>query len=270
MSNIRRYKSRNTGRRGAQGQSAFGGIMEAMRSMDPKKRIMTIIAAVFVVVILLLVIVLAATKPEDSGLKKPEEGTLVPVETGGASTTPDASPSHSVSPSDEPSPSPTATPDTSKTLKAGAEGDDVKSLNERLASLGYLAEDKVSDKFSADTKKAVQAFQKANGLTSDGICGSKTLEAIYGDDAIKAKTQSGDGSGEYKTLKLKDRSDDVKKMQTRLKELGYNVSQATGYFGTETEKAVKDFQTKNSLTADGIAGEGTQKLLFSDSAKKAK
>ena len=35
-----------------------------------------------------------------------------------------------------------------------------------------------------------------------------------------------------------------------------------GIFGTTTENAVKDFQSKNALTADGIVGNGTWKKLF--------
>ena len=37
---------------------------------------------------------------------------------------------------------------------------------------------------------------------------------------------------------------------------------ADGIFGTLTEQAVKEFQTQNGLTADGIVGDKTWKLLF--------
>jgi peptidoglycan hydrolase-like protein with peptidoglycan-binding domain len=42
-----------------------------------------------------------------------------------------------------------------------------------------------------------------------------------------------------------------------------------GKFGNGTEAAVKSFQKTNGLTADGIAGETTQKLLYSGKAKAA-
>ena len=70
-------------------------------------------------------------------------------------------------------------------------------------------------------------------------------------------------------LKLGDTSEDVKKMQEKLIELNYNVSQATGYFGTETEAAVKAFQKNNGLEDDGIAGKGTLAKLYSGDAVAA-
>lgn len=69
-------------------------------------------------------------------------------------------------------------------------------------------------------------------------------------------------------LKLKDENAEVTKVQERLEELGY-LDKVTGYYGTDTESAVKKFQQKNDLDADGIVGSGTKKVLFSEDAKKA-
>ncbi|MEG0630050.1 MAG: peptidoglycan-binding domain-containing protein [Christensenellaceae bacterium] len=69
-------------------------------------------------------------------------------------------------------------------------------------------------------------------------------------------------------LKLKSEGDKVTKVQERLEKLGY-LDTVTGYFGTDTEKAVKEFQAKNDLTVDGKVGSGTMDALMSDSAKKA-
>lgn len=61
----------------------------------------------------------------------------------------------------------------------------------------------------------------------------------------------------------------VRELQKRLNELGYlKESCITGYFGELTEKAVMTFQTVNSLTADGLAGQATRKKLASGSAKE--
>jgi len=54
----------------------------------------------------------------------------------------------------------------------------------------------------------------------------------------------------------------VKQLQQYLKNLGYYTGSVDGSFGSATTQAVKDFQTANSLTADGIAGEKTQDVLF--------
>ena len=49
----------------------------------------------------------------------------------------------------------------------------------------------------------------------------------------------------------------VRKIQTKLKEWGYYDGGVDGVFGSATEKAVKFFQEKNGLTADGKAGQAT-------------
>lgn len=59
-------------------------------------------------------------------------------------------------------------------------------------------------------------------------------------------------------LKVGSTGDDVKKLQTKL---GVN---ADGIFGEGTEKLVKEWQTKNKLTSDGIVGDDTWKLMFGE------
>lgn len=55
--------------------------------------------------------------------------------------------------------------------------DAVKSLQQMLTDLGYL-NDKVDGKFGKKTQAAVKAFQKAHGLTADGIAWPQTLSAL--------------------------------------------------------------------------------------------
>lgn len=66
-----------------------------------------------------------------------------------------------------------------------------------------------------------------------------------------------------KTLKLGITDAEVKILQDILRAKGLypaNV-QSTGYFGSITEKGVKSFQLKNSLTVDGVVGPVTRELL---------
>lgn len=59
------------------------------------------------------------------------------------------------------------------------------------------------------------------------------------------------------------RTGDVKTIQSILKATGnYPLSRQTGYFGTTTEKAVKNFQEKNGLTVDGLVGRETKHTLI--------
>lgn len=49
----------------------------------------------------------------------------------------------------------------------------------------------------------------------------------------------------------------VKKIQQRLSDWGYYSGAADGIYGSRTEEAVKQFQKKNGLTPDGVAGPAT-------------
>jgi cell wall-associated NlpC family hydrolase len=68
------------------------------------------------------------------------------------------------------------------------------------------------------------------------------------------------------TLKQGITHDDVKQLQTILKEKGYfKEQQTTTYFGPVTKKAVMDFQKANGLVVDGIVGKQTYKKLLEKS-----
>ena len=58
------------------------------------------------------------------------------------------------------------------------------------------------------------------------------------------------------------RSEDVRRMQEALIQLGYLGGVPDGVFGTHTELAVKKFQKENSLKADGVAGAKTLALIY--------
>ncbi len=53
----------------------------------------------------------------------------------------------------------------------------------------------------------------------------------------------------------------VKTIQQKLKNWGYYKGSVDGIFGKQTKEAVKYFQRKNGLTADGIVGNKTLKAL---------
>ena len=63
------------------------------------------------------------------------------------------------------------------------------------------------------------------------------------------------------TLRYGDSGDDVKTLQKRLKQWGYYTGTVDGVFGPKTLTAVKLFQKKNGLAADGIVGSGTLAAL---------
>lgn len=119
-------------------------------------------------------------------------------------------------------------------LKKGLKGAPVKRLQEKL---GIDAD----GDFGSGTEKAVKEFQKANGLSVDGIAGPDTFTAM--------------GLHELVLLRVGSRGDAVKKMQ---EELGIG---ADGKFGNGTKKAVMEFQKSAGLVADGMAGPATLAMM---------
>lgn len=65
----------------------------------------------------------------------------------------------------------------------------------------------------------------------------------------------------YQTLRQGAKGNFVYLLQFILSQFGYNLS-IDGIFGANTLSAVQDFQTKNSLTADGIVGPRTWQYLL--------
>lgn len=69
----------------------------------------------------------------------------------------------------------------------------------------------------------------------------------------------------YQVMREGDEDEYVLALQKKLYELGYLTVKPTGYYGSATVEAVKKFQQKKGLTADGIAGIATQKALYGSS-----
>ena len=144
-------------------------------------------------------------------------------------------------------------------LRMGDSGSAVKDLQTKLKKLGYYS-GTVDSTFGSGTYAAVRAFQKKYNLTADGVAGSETLKKL--DSAYKnADSDKDDGS-----LRKGATGSAVKNLQTKLKKLGFYNASIDGDYGDTTVAAVKAFQKKYNLTADGVAGSETLKKL--DSAYK--
>ncbi len=64
-------------------------------------------------------------------------------------------------------------------------------------------------------------------------------------------------------LRNGSKGDSVRALQVLLNGFGYSCGSADGVFGKNTESAVKKFQTKNKLSADGVVGAQTWAALLS-------
>lgn len=74
---------------------------------------------------------------------------------------------------------------------------------------------------------------------------------------VMASTSPSMGLAEAAVLKNGSRGTDVKNVQTRLKSWGYYKGAVDGIYGSQTISAVKLFQKRNGLVADGIVGAKT-------------
>lgn len=64
------------------------------------------------------------------------------------------------------------------TMKSGCTGEKVRQLQEKLAYLHYLADDKVDGVYGSGTAEAVKALQSASGLRATGIANMATQAAL--------------------------------------------------------------------------------------------
>ena len=169
-----------------------------------------------------------------------------------------------------------------RTLRKGYTGADVIAVQQKLKELGFYS-GSVDGVYGTGSIAAVKKFQQQNGLTADGLVGSRTYAALLsassgsssdssssGSSSGTSDSSSGSSGQTYAegTLSYGSSGTEVKKMQQALKALGYNVS-ADGSYGALTQMAVTQFQKRNGLTADGVAGSATLKLLYSGNAKEA-
>ena len=135
-------------------------------------------------------------------------------------------------------------------FKRGAKGDDVSALQQKLKALGYLT-GAADGRYGAGTVKAVEAFQKDNGLEATGRVDEDTMAALNAKE-IPARTSFARG----------DIGDDVKALQERLKGLGYLEGEADGNFGSKTEQAIRKFQQAKSIKVTGKADAETMKQIM--------
>lgn len=162
-----------------------------------------------------------------------------------------------ITPSDSmPTPTSTTEPEVPE-LVPGCNDQRIIEIQQRLMDLGYMEDDETTDYYGWGTEYSLQLFQRKHGLQIDGLIGDETLSKLFSDDAVPY------------TVKPGDRGTDVEILQDRLKELKYLKTPYSGYYGTDTEKAVKSFQKRNGLSADGTVGENTREALFSEDAKPA-
>jgi N-acetylmuramoyl-L-alanine amidase len=130
----------------------------------------------------------------------------------------------------------------------------VAEIRSILVGIGLLSVPDLSD-FDADAERAVRAFQQSRGLSVDGQVGAETWRAL---DAARwhlgARTL-------YQAIPEPLVGEDVRTLQERLLEMGYDVGRADGIYGARTARAVAQFQREVGLPPDGACGPHTMHAL---------
>ena len=124
-------------------------------------------------------------------------------------------------------------------LKRGSRGDEVVTLQKKLKQWGYY-DGAVDGVFGSGTEKAVQYFQRKNGLTADGVVGAKTAAAL-------GMTLSGSGQ----TAQADNSSDRSVRL---LAACIYGESRGEPYKGQVAVGAVILNRVKSSKFPNSIAG----------------
>jgi peptidoglycan hydrolase-like protein with peptidoglycan-binding domain len=149
---------------------------------------------------------------------------------------------------------------TGQTLKEGSSGQSVKDLQTLLNRHGFSS-GTIDGKYGNDTEAAVKRFQSKVGLKADGIAGSDTYTKLKNYKAPSNSPSSSIWTGQ--TLREGNSGETVKGLQTMLERAGFDVGSVDGKFGDKTEAAVRAFQKKVGITADGVAGNQTYAHLKS-------
>ncbi|WP_184838774.1 N-acetylmuramoyl-L-alanine amidase [Allocatelliglobosispora scoriae] len=139
-------------------------------------------------------------------------------------------------------------------IRRGDHGAAVLEIRTILAGLDLIPPSPVipdESAFDIGVERAVQAFQQARGLWVDGEVGDETWRAL---DAARwhlgARTL-------YQAIPDPLNGDDVRQLQERLLEMGYDVGRTDGIYGARTARAVAMFQREVGLTPDGACGPQT-------------
>ncbi len=161
-------------------------------------------------------------------------------------------------------------------LSIGDYGQNVRSLSYFLNAISYFNPEIPTvysgGVFNQAVEDQVKAFERFYGLNPEGIVDLRTwqlISRIYSDILNNLpEGYEGQTAALFPGYSLTPglRNDDVREFQTYLRLVGQNISaipviEVTGYFGPETERAVREFQSLYGLEPSGIVGAPTWDAL---------
>ena len=156
-----------------------------------------------------------------------------------------------------------------------SKGEPVINLQNRLVELGYYTAE-VTGIYDKATKLAYSQFESKHHMLGDPI----RLDDIVTPDesallfsavalpfsTIVTPTPRPTIEPPLFTVREGDEGIDATRVQQRLHEMGYYTGKITGKMDTKTTRALKKFQEKSGLEADGVCGDKTRTMLFATDA----
>ncbi|ALC82162.1 hypothetical protein AM592_11625 [Bacillus gobiensis] len=151
-----------------------------------------------------------------------------------------------------------ATSNPEKVLRKGSKGVAVKGLQKKLIAAGFkLPRFGADGHYGDETVVAVKAFQKAVGISVDGIYGPDTDRKLDSyKKPVKKKSNASIVPYPGKLIRRGARGKNVERIQRAV------GVQPDGIFGPQTEATVKAYQKRHGLSADGIVGPATWSKMF--------
>ncbi len=170
-------------------------------------------------------------------------------------------------------------------LSRGARGDAVRVVQQQLVTLGLSLFGGVDGVYGSATVATLKAFQRSKGLLATGVVDAATAEILANAAAaVTATTPTTPpvtappatapppteppvtappaATPNVAVLSLGSRGEDVKIMQQLLIGVGIAVfGGADGVFGPATQAALKQFQTRVGLPANGVYDAATKAAL---------
>jgi peptidoglycan hydrolase-like protein with peptidoglycan-binding domain/DNA invertase Pin-like site-specific DNA recombinase len=128
----------------------------------------------------------------------------------------------------------------------------VRTLQRTLRRLGW-SPGPIDGLFGPRTEAAVVRFQRAAGVTADGVVGARTFRALRTARPRPLEPGAGYGRG--------NGSPRVRSLQARLRGLGLRPGPVDGRFGPRTQAAVMRLQAAARAPLTGVVDAGTRRLL---------
>jgi len=151
-----------------------------------------------------------------------------------------------------------------KSLVRGMTDKEVLVLQNYLKTTGFLSQSITTiSYYGPATEQAVKKYQASHGIEQTGTVGPLTRSRMSGGTAptlipvptIGTVFTAGITTTSTRALSFGMKGNDVSALQRTLKRLGYLPTNqpVTGYFGTATRTAVRDFQRAEGIVSSGTA-----------------